>query len=503
MLGAGAFTGAAYFAGAWVGVHWTVMPEGIAILWPPNAILLAVLLVLPQRAWWPCIPAVACAELLADYQTFSLAESLAFAAINLTETCTTALLLKTVTATRFDFHRFRHVLAFGAIALLAVPAVAALFGATVYEISRGGQTSFATFWRVWWFGDALGLLVITPAVWSLLDWWRSGHALPPAPVMRVSAALVIATALAGHWVFAAVPRDLDHSPVTPFLVLPIVAFAGAHMGIRAAAWCGLALAVVSTAATVAGTGPYAGHAEVKTVLALQEFLAITVFSALALASTVAETVAQRRRAEMSEEALRRANDELERRVSERTAELTVANTELERLAISDALTGAFNRRRFMEIADRELVRARRYDRPLALVLWDLDHFKRINDGYGHLVGDGVLCEATRRARGVLRDSDALARYGGEEFLVLLPETSGLAAAALAERIRAALAGEPLMTDRGPVSMSASFGVTERRDGDSVQTLIERADRALYRAKEEGRNRVCGPESDHRPPLSAG
>lgn len=488
--GAGALVGCVYFLGAWVGVHGTVMPEGIAILWPPNALLLAALLVLDRHRWWPCFPAVAVAEVLADHGTFSLNESLAFALINIVEAVAAASLLRRAVTGPFDFARFHHVLAFGAIGLVLVPAIAAVFGATVYTLSRGEQTSFLTFWRVWWFGDALGLLILTPAAWSLADRWkRRGEPLDMGRKLK-GLAMIAATAIAGHWAFSFDPQDLGAMPITPFVAMPVIAFAGARLGIRVAAWSGVALAIVSIAGTLGGAGPYSGGSEVATALKLQEYLTVTVFSALALAALVTETREQQAHAQASEEALREANEALERRVAERTADLVVANAELERLAVSDALTGTFNRRHFMQAADRELDRARRYSRPLSLILWDLDHFKQVNDTYGHQIGDAVLCAAVHRARSVLRDTDVLARYGGEEFVVLLPETSIDSAIATAERIRALLTSDPLTTAKGTVKMSASFGVTTLDRSDrNLQPLIERADQALYQAKGDGRDRV--------------
>ena len=173
-LAVGLATGVAYYLGALAGVHGAVMPEGIAILWPPNALLLAVLLQRPRSDWWACFPAVVLGEVAAGWGSFSPRESLAFAAINLGEALVIALSLQTLFRRRFEFRSFRHVLAFGLIGVALVPALAALPGALVYSMSRGAETSFLSFWRIWWFGDALGLLIVTPAAWAALDWWSGG-----------------------------------------------------------------------------------------------------------------------------------------------------------------------------------------------------------------------------------------------------------------------------------------------------------------------------------------
>ncbi len=164
----------------------------------------------------------------------------------------------------------------------------------------------------------------------------------------------------------------------------------------------------------------------------------------------------------------------------------------ERMASVDALTGLTNRRRFLELAQAELPRARRYDQPLALVLADLDLFKAINDAHGHLIGDQALVHAARLLRSGLREADVIARHGGEEFAILLPMTERDGAVEVADRCRRRLADTPLVVDGiGPIKVTASFGVTGcagSRCG-SLDDLLREADAALYRAKAGGRDRV--------------
>ncbi len=166
--------------------------------------------------------------------------------------------------------------------------------------------------------------------------------------------------------------------------------------------------------------------------------------------------------------------------------LQKALREMEEAASVDRLTGAWNRRRFEEAAAAEMALARRRRAPVSLAILDLDHFKRVNDTHGHGAGDLVLAEAAATFRRELRTSDALVRWGGEEFLVLLPATSLIGAATLAEKLRTALEVQRF-TPAYIVTVSA--GVAEHLPDESLGTWIERADRALYRAKAEGRNRV--------------
>lgn len=160
------------------------------------------------------------------------------------------------------------------------------------------------------------------------------------------------------------------------------------------------------------------------------------------------------------------------------------------LAITDPLTGIFNRRYFFEIGGREFRRSVRHHHSLALVLIDIDHFKQFNDLYGHLAGDMVLREIGRESQKYLRESDIFARFGGEEFVLLLPETTAQDAFPIAERLRTII--NELRVDVGgeKVFVSVSMGVAERSsDTNNLNDLFENADRALYAAKEQGRGRV--------------
>ena len=165
--------------------------------------------------------------------------------------------------------------------------------------------------------------------------------------------------------------------------------------------------------------------------------------------------------------------------------------ELRRLATTDALTGAANRGHFVERASAELERARRYGRPLALVMLDIDHFKQINDQHGHSAGDEAIRQAVAACRAMVRQQDLVGRLGGEEFGILMPETDGAAALSLAERLRLHLAALPVaLPQQRRLHMTASFGVAQPQPADGIDELMACADRALYAAKRAGRNRVC-------------
>jgi diguanylate cyclase (GGDEF)-like protein len=159
-------------------------------------------------------------------------------------------------------------------------------------------------------------------------------------------------------------------------------------------------------------------------------------------------------------------------------------------SLRDGLTGCFNRTHAIEVIDTELRRARRSQMPVSLIMFDIDHFKDINDRYGHLCGDAVLAVVGARMRELLRGSDLKCRYGGEEFLVLLPETALEGAKRVADTLRRELADSPIPWQEETVKITASFGVTTALPAEvDGQALIARADGALYRAKDQGRNCV--------------
>ena len=177
------------------------------------------------------------------------------------------------------------------------------------------------------------------------------------------------------------------------------------------------------------------------------------------------------------------------------AAIAIANAklflEVQHMAMTDGLTKLYNRRGFFEVGQHAVERAQRKIGSLVALLLDVDHFKKINDTYGHAVGDQVLISLADRCPEQLRKMDVVGRYGGEEFAVLLTDTDFLMGKAVAERLRAVVASTPIQTLAGPVRITISIGVA-RWDDELVDlaTLLDRADQALYEAKAAGRNRVC-------------
>ena len=190
---------------------------------------------------------------------------------------------------------------------------------------------------------------------------------------------------------------------------------------------------------------------------------------------------------LDEAELRRTRDEIEA-TSRELAEALARERKISRI---DALTGATTRGHFLELARRELSIATRYQHPLAVIMLDLDDFKRANDTLGHQAGDELLKLVAMVARSHLRDGDIFARYGGDEFIILLPQTGASDAAKVAERVRADVAAASINTPHGIARTTISCGIAELLSGnDDLGAMIRRADEALYEAKKQGRNRTA-------------
>ncbi len=188
-------------------------------------------------------------------------------------------------------------------------------------------------------------------------------------------------------------------------------------------------------------------------------------------------------------------ERLARKQAEKIAEATsrelfLLNQKLEKLSITDPLTGCNNRRHFNETASKVYMLSTRHERPLSALMLDLDYFKKVNDTYGHNIGDDVLKKVAHTCQRFIRETDLFARYGGEEFCFLFPETNATHAIIIAEKLRTAIANLEMKANGEKFSITASLGVSDNdHKEDSLEGLIKRSDEALYEAKRSGRNCV--------------
>jgi diguanylate cyclase (GGDEF)-like protein len=373
------------------------------------------------------------------------------------------------------FARARDAAAFVAIALGGC-----LINATVStaSLTLGGYVAWPDVgetWLTWWLGDASGVLVVAP----LLLAWAGGP--PPLRANR----------LPGLVVLLALPFAVGHAVARTgypleYLYLPPLTWAAFRFGPRGATVLTALTAGVAIATTVQGLGAFRGPTPNESLMLLQAFAGTVAASTLLLVGVIAQR-------DTAERELAAAIGSLEARVRLRTQELAAANTRLQRIAGVDPLTGVANRRQFDETLRREWRRCGRAGVPLAVILMDIDHFKKFNDAYGHLAGDECLRRvAEALAGGLQRSGELLARYGGEEFVALLPGATADDGLRTAERLRQRVAAAAIPHQHSPtqaVTLSGGVAAVVPVGPESPLPLLAAADGALYEAKRAGRNCV--------------
>ena len=178
---------------------------------------------------------------------------------------------------------------------------------------------------------------------------------------------------------------------------------------------------------------------------------------------------------------------LQKLVDDKTRKLNEVIDQISKMATTDSMTGLFNRFKIEKIIDAEIIRSNRYNNIFSVIMMDIDHFKRVNDEYGHMVGDQILVEFANILSQRVRNADVFGRWGGEEFIFVCPETEKEEARVLAEDLREMIEAHPFDTIG---KKTASFGIASYKSGDTMDTILGRTDRALYQAKKGGRNMVC-------------
>ncbi len=375
-----------------------------------------------------------------------------------------------------QFTRFSGVVGFILFAVLLHAMIAATGGTVAIAMGQPLDAEVLySIWTRWWLADSGGTLYFAPA---LLLWL--GAEQMPAPTRKVArrtdAMVWLGTAATAILLFAT-PLDGYVRHEFPFLLAVPLSWVALRMSLRSAYTLFALVAVIASAGTVAGLGPFQEPAVSNPLVILGAMVLLFSMNVLTIAALASERYE-------AEAALAEANQTLEYKVIERTKELR-------HQAETDALTGVSNRRAFIERGQAEVTRAKRYSRGLALIVVDLDHFKRINDNHGHAIGDEALKAAASACATQLRKQDMFGRIGGEEFAAILPETGLSEARLVAEKLRIRIR-ELAISDgrRGTLALSASFGVAALDTSDeTLDQLMARADRALYRAKADGRDRV--------------
>jgi diguanylate cyclase (GGDEF)-like protein len=454
-----ALLGGVYFVAAKASLLLAIPPGYATAVWPPSGIALAAMLLLGSRVW----PGILVGAALANY---TIDASLILAATlgtgNALEAIAGSALIRRAIGVPQRFEHAGDVVKFVALAALTCTIAATV---AVLSLAIAGAVSWGDFlrnWWTWWQGDVTGIIIVTPLIlcWSVrkgADW--------SAPMRMEATCLGLALLAVSYVVFGDDAGVLSPFPLS-FAILPFIIWAALRFSQRVvtasiAGVCGIAIYY-----TLDDLGPFALHASNESLLLLLAFISTVVVTGLVISAVLTERG--------------RALDQL-----------SYVLTQAQEQAITDPLTGLYNRRFLWEFLRREWVRARRGGRPLAVIMLDLDHFKRINDTFGHQAGDYVLAGIGGLLRNQIRSSDIVSRYGGEEFALVLPEATLDSVRQRVEAIRSAIKELDLTHHGIPLGgITASLGIALFPDhADGPDGLVAAADAALYVAKSTGRDRA--------------
>jgi diguanylate cyclase (GGDEF)-like protein len=439
---------AVYFGAAKAGLAFAFANQSVTSIWPPTGIALAAVLIWGYRMW----PAIAVGAFLANITTAGpVLSDLAIAVGNTLEALVGAFLLSRVAGFRPSLERVRDVVSLVVFAGLFSTAISATVGVTsLWTAGLLSDGQFLSTWRVWWFGDLGGDLVVAPALLI----FAARPALKRRPWIRVEA-LTLAVALVAVTTIAFSSR-LSFA----YVVIVILLWIGLRFQQPGTAVAGLIASGIAIWATAHGEGPFIGGSDDAELLRAQLFVGVAMISGL-VASAL-------------------------------NSERSHAVERLQQLADHDPLTGVLNRRRFTEELDRWIAYSRRYGGHGAVLVIDVDHFKSINDAFGHAVGDQALARLGALLRERVRGTDVVGRLGGDEFTVLLPRADMEQSVALATAVLDKLRSEGTVTMSGrSIQVTASIGVGSFGGGAGLDSneVLRNADIAMYEAKETGRDRV--------------
>lgn len=467
----GLFMAFVYALNSWAVLNAAQLSDGIAAIWSANAILMFAVIGRSFRQALPYYLGAAAASLFANaLASFDTATVVMFTIANMSEVAIGSWTIARLRDSSQELYAPTNLLRFVGIAA-GITALSASIAVT------GVDTGRAEVWLSWFLSDWLGLLLVVPSLLVLRDRF-SGFALakenPKILLNRVAVyVLVLASALL---VFGQ-----NHYPLMFAIAVPVLlaVFVAGRIG---AVISTAIVALVDIIATLDATGPVimATTTAEDRMLLLQTFLACQLLISLPVASILEDRASQAANALHREQTLR---SEAEK--ARRQAEL--ANRKLSIAAARDDLTGLFTRTRIIQKLEKLIERHADKDTPLTVAIFDIDHFKMVNDRFGHIAGDEVLRAIGQIARDAMPRRFEIGRIGGEEFMLLLPGQAVETAAGYAEQLR--LAVMTLSGQQAQCGVTISVGMTEARMGDTVKTMMRAADLALYAAKSSGRNQL--------------
>jgi diguanylate cyclase (GGDEF)-like protein len=413
-----------------------------SLVWPPSGIALGAFLVLGYRVW----PAIF-ASAVALYATAlgPVPAILVLGAGNTLEALFASYLVNRYAGGRSALQTPGNSLRFAGLVSLAAAIVSPTIGASTLALSKlAPWTDYGAIWLNWSLGSVTGTLLIAPLI-ILLS--HRGHASWRRAERVEGAVLSVAVLLVGIVTFAGLPVPFPME----FLFLPVLLLTGSRLGRLPAVIAVLALTGLALYGTLSGLGPFVHSTPTASLVMVMGFMGITAVISSCFAALVSE--------------------------------YGVAEAQLKELVVTDPMTGLPNYRRLIEALAAEIANSNRSGQPFAVVFFDMDALKRINDDLGHLAGSRALCRVAETLRASCRTGDITARYGGDEFVALLPETDDDGARAVIRRVTESLADDP---DKPELSVSAGVAVYPR-DAGTPTTLLAAADRALYAAKADKAN----------------
>lgn len=463
---------ALYFASAVVMIHVTTEGREIAAVWAANAVLVGLLASQARPKWVPVIASALVANTIANLLTRGdIAAPMLFGLANMAEIVIAVWLLRISIGSASVLSSLNVFIRFTLIGFFAAT-ISGFLGAISAWTLLGEP--FLASWLAWTMSDALGLLVFAPFFLALFrgDYVRCIQ--EKSPLQRFETAALLGLTIAVAWILLFVVRS---APIFILLVpTMLVTLRIGQLGTKAAV---MLIAAVGLSSTFLKTGLiYRAGDYDEQILILQIFLLVLLFSSL----PVAADLTARGRA---------------------VAALGRREQELKQIATTDALTGLMNRSAFINFAEEVLSRPE--NQQVCLITIDVDHFKRINDTFGHHVGDEALRHLASVASSHLRSMDALSRFGGDEFMLLLPHASIVDAERICTRLRNSLRRTPLRLEDGTTLMiSVSCGIAAADSFETFSDLSKRADAALYDAKYAGRGtHRTAPEDRAQRPVRVG
>ena len=440
-----AATVGAYVVTGHLGLQLAYAHPAVTLVWPPAGIALSAVLVLGYRVW----PAILVAAVVLYSATVGPVPAvLAIGAGNTIESVLSAYLVNRFGGGRHALQNPQNSFRFAGLAALMSVTVSSTIG-TLSLILTGlaAASDYQSIWMTWAIGNLAGTLIVAPFVML----WIQG---PKTRVKTREAiegvAVFLSVIFIGLIVFCGFPSVLRAYPLE-LLCVPVLLWAALRLGRRAASSALLILSGLAVYGTLNGHGPFFKTTPTDSLMILMAFMSLTSVMTLALAALASE--------------------------------YAVAEAQLRELVVTDPLTGLPNHRRLVEVLAAEIARSNRTERGFAVVFFDMDGLKRINDELGHLIGSRALCRFAETMRAVLRSTDTPARYGGDEFVAVLPDTDEEGARLVIKRVHDRLADDP---DRPQLATSAGLAMYPR-DGGTPTTLLASADRALYAVKAEKAN----------------